>query len=359
MTDVPDLAELQRRARERMEPTAYDYYAGGSESEVTLRDNVAAWDHWRLRPQVLRDVSEVSLTTTVLGTRVATPILVAPTAYHRLAHDEGEAATARGAARASAVMVVSTLSTVSLEDIAAAAPGAPRWFQLYVFDDRGYSGELIDRAVEAGYRAVMLTVDAPVLGYRPRDERNEFRLPEGVAMANLPLQMPRGGGSGLAELFGSHDRTLTFDDLAWLRHRSELPLIVKGVHRGDDAAACVAAGADAVVVSNHGGRQVDSAVATADVLPEVAGALAGTSAEVYVDGGIRRGTDVLKALALGARAVLVGRPVLWGLATDGAEGVEAVLRGLGALLRRSMTMCGIPDVTVVPSDLVTAAPGYR
>lgn len=355
--DLPDLTALEQRARERMEPTAFDYYAGGAESETTLRDNVAAWDHWRLRPRVLRDVSDVSTATTVLGTPVAAPVLVAPTAYHRLAHDDGEAATARGAAAADTLMVVSTLSTVSLEDVAAAAPDAPQWFQLYVFDDRGYSGELVDRAVEAGYRALVLTVDAPVLGYRPRDERNDFTLPDGVAMANMPRQLPEGAGSGLANLFESHDRRLTFDDLGWLSERSGLPLVVKGVHRADDAVRCVQVGAAGVVVSNHGGRQVDSAIATADALPEITEALADTDAEVYVDGGIRRGTDVLKALALGARAVLVGRPTLWGLATGGAEGVREVLAGLTALLRRSMTMCGVRAPTEATRDIVTADPG--
>jgi 4-hydroxymandelate oxidase len=354
--------ELQAAARERLSAMAYDYYAGGAESEATLRANPAAWERWQLHPHVLRDVTRISTSTTVLGTPVGTPVLVAPTAYHRLAHEDGEAATARGAGRAGTLMVVSTLATASLEEVATAAADAPCWFQLYVFQDRGYAGELLDRAAAAGYRAIVLTVDAPVLGHRPREERNRFTLPEGLAMANLPSQLPDqfGGpegspGSGLAALFTDHDRSLTVDDLGWIKRRSGLPLVVKGVHRGDDARRCVEAGADAVVVSNHGGRQLDRAVPTATALPEVVEAV-GPHAEVYVDGGIRRGTDVLIALALGARAVLVGRPVLWGLAVEGAEGVAAVLDDLTAQLERSMTLSGVTDVTDVPRDLVRWAP---
>lgn len=350
-----DLADLEARAREQLSPMAYDYYAGGAMSETTLRDNVTAWDRWRLHPFVLRDVSRVSTTTTVLGAQVSTPILVAPTAYHRLAHDEGEKATARAAADVGTVMVVSTLATTSLEDVAAAVPEAPRWFQLYVFADRGYAGELVDRAVAAGYRALTLTVDAPVLGHRPRDERNRFALPEGLGMANLSTQLPAAEGSGLAALFAEgHDRSLSFDDLAWLRERAGIPVVVKGVHRGDDAARCVDAGADAVVVSNHGGRQLDSAVATAMALPEVVEAVDGRC-EVLVDGGLRSGADVLKALAMGARAVLIGRPVLWALATGGAEGVATLLAGLTRELAHAMTLSGVTTVTDVPRDLVRPA----
>jgi 4-hydroxymandelate oxidase len=347
-----DMTELEAQAREQLSPMAYDYYAGGAMSETTLRDNVTAWDRWRLHPYVLRDVSKVSTTTTVLGTEVATPVLVAPTAYHRLAHPDGEKATARGAADAGTLMIVSTLATTSLQDVAAAVPEAPRWFQLYVFADRGYAGELVDRAVAAGYRALVLTVDAPVLGHRPRDESNRFALPDGLAMANLPTQMPTAEGSGLAAYFAEgHDRTLSFDDLAWLRDRAGVPLVVKGVHRGDDAARCVETGADAVVVSNHGGRQLDSAVATAVALPEVVEAV-DNRAEVYVDGGLRSGVDVLKALALGARAVLIGRPVLWALATGGAAAVTRLLQGLNTELDHAMTLSGVTDVQGIPRDLV-------
>lgn len=353
-----DLGELEARARDRMERMLYDYYAGGAEGEQTLRDNLAAWGNWRLRPFVLRDVSTVRTSTTVLGQEVAAPVLVAPTACHAFADPAGEVASARGVADAGSLLVLSTLANVAMEEVVAAVPEVARWFQLYVFDDRGLAADLVDRAVAAGCSAIVLTVDAPVLGYRPRDERNRYRLPDGMHLANLERSFPEADGSGLAAMFTSHDRTLTFDDLAWLRERSGVPLVVKGIHRGDDAARCTEAGADAVVVSNHGGRQVDSAVATADVLREVVDAVAGTG-EVYVDGGIRSGGDILKALALGARATLLGRPVLWALACDGATGVRDLLDGLRADLERTMTMCGVTDATAVPADLVALAPGPR
>jgi 4-hydroxymandelate oxidase len=347
-----DLQDLERRAREVIEPTAWDYYEGGADDEVTIAENVAAWQRIRLRPRVLRDVSSVSTATTVLGTPVSAPVLVAPTAYHRLAHPDGEAATARGAAEAGTVMVVSTLATMSLEDVAAAAPDAPRWFQLYVRKDRGWTAELVGRAVEAGYRALVLTVDLPVVGFRPRDERNAFTLPEGMHMANLGADVPKGEGSGLARYAADAlDASLGFDDLSWLKELSDLPLVVKGVLRGDDAVACLDAGADCIVVSNHGGRQLDTTLTGAEALPGVVEAVDGR-AEVYVDGGVRRGTDVLKALAMGARAVLVGRPVLWGLAAGGAEGVQQVLEGFGAATATALALCGVPRVEDITPDLI-------
>lgn len=356
---------MEARAREVMRPAAHDYYAGGSETEITLRENVTAWDRYRLRPRVLRDVTTVRTATTWLGTPVASPIGVAPAAYQQLAHPDGEAATIRGADAAGSLMCVSTLATVSLEDVAAAAPDAARWFQLYVFVDRGYAGELVDRAVAAGYGALVLTVDTPVLGRRWRDERNGFALRDGMRMANLPLGTTTdehddaGRGSGLASLFADHDRGLTFDDLAWLRDRAgDVPVVVKGVLRDDDARRAVDAGASAVWVSNHGGRQLDRAVPTAAALPEVVAAVDGT-AEVFVDGGVRRGVDVLTALALGARGVFVGRPALWGLAAGGpdgeggATGVQQVLRGLRDELEHACTLAGVASMDDLGADLVT------
>ena len=350
-----DLVELERAARERLDPPAYDYYAGGADDELTLADNIAAWRRLRLRYRVLRDVGTVSTATTVLGTPVAAPVLVAPTAYQRLAHDDGEVATARGAQAAGSVMIASTLATVSLEDVAAAAPDAPRWFQVYVRRDRGWSAELVRRAAAAGYRALVLTVDLPVLGFRRRDERNHFSLPVGLEMANVGTAVPQPAeGSGLmAYAAGELEPSLTFDDLEWLRSLSDLPLVVKGVVRGDDAAACVAAGAAGVAVSNHGGRQLDSSIATADALPEIIDAI-GDRAEVYVDGGVRGGTDIVKALALGARATLIGRPVLWGLATGGADGVRAVLDGFADETARAFALCGATSVDEVTPDLLAA-----
>lgn len=348
-----DAAALQERARALIDRTAYDYYAGGADDEVTLLDNEAAWQRMRLRPHVLRDVGSVDPSTTVLGRKVAAPILVAPTAYHRMAHDEGEIATARGAAAAGTLMCVSTLATVSLEDVAAAAPDAPRWFQLYIRRDRKFTEELVARAEAAGYSAIVLTVDVPVLGRRWRDEHNDFSLPEGMLMANIGTAPPKVEGSGLAAYAASEfDPSLTFDDITWLCGLTDLPVLVKGVLRDDDATESVRAGAKGVVVSNHGARQLDTALATADALRDIAEATAG-GAEIYVDGGVRRGTDVVKALAMGARAVLVGRPILWGLATGGAEGVTGVLTELIEEFTRALMLCGAATPADITPDLLT------
>ena len=360
-----DLSTLEQQAARQLDAMAMDYFRGGADEETTLADNVAAWQRLRLRPHVLRDVSDVSVATSVLGSAVRAPVLVAPTAYHELADPGGESATARAAASCGTVMVVSTFATQTLETVAAAAPVASRWFQLYVHKDRGWTRELVQRAAAAGYRAIVLTVDFPVLGFRRRDERNRFALPPNVVLAHSPELSPRhadgepASGSALAAHARSAvDPAVTFDDIGWLSEVSGLPVVAKGVLRGDDAVACVAAGAAAVSVSNHGGRQLDGAVATADALPEVLDALAaaGASAEVYVDGGIRSGVDVLRALALGARAVMVGRPVVYGLAVGGEAGVRDVLETLTDELVRAMALCGAPGLATLDRDLLAAGP---
>lgn len=348
--------ELQLRAQQALAPAAWDYYSGGADEEVTLAESHLAWSRLRLRPHVLRDVSTVSTGTTVLGRPVTMPLLVAPMAYQRMAHDDGERATARAAGRTGTTMVVSTLATVSLEEVAACTAD-PGWFQLYVHRDRGWTSELVRRAVSAGYSALVLTVDLPLLGHRRRDERNGFTLPPGLTMANVGEPVPTVEGSGLASYANAElDPSLTPDDIAWLTELSGLPVVVKGVLRGDDAVACVGAGAAGIVVSTHGGRQLDTAIATASALPEVVQAVAGR-AEVYVDGGVRLGTDVLKALALGARAVLLGRPVLWGLAVGGEQGVVDVLEQLRAELTRAMALTGAADLAALTDDLVSD-PGW-
>jgi 4-hydroxymandelate oxidase len=359
---VVDVAALEEQAAKVLDPVAYDYFRGGADEESTLRDNEAAWARLRVRPRVLRDVTSVVTGTTVLGVPVAAPVLVAPTAYHELASPDGESGTARGAAAAGTVMVVSTFATQPLETVAAAAPDGVRWFQLYVYKDPGWTRELVGRAVAAGYGALVLTVDVPVLGNRRRDERNAFALPPPLTLAHSPADTPRHDAGGVDEgsALATHVRqqvstALTFDDIGRLREMSGLPVVVKGVLRGDDAARCVAAGAAAVCVSNHGGRQLDGAIATAEALPGVVDAVAG-AAEVFVDGGVRHGVDVLRALALGARAVLVGRPIVYGLAVGGADGVRAVLDELRDELARAMALCGVTSVDQLDRDLVAAGP---
>jgi 4-hydroxymandelate oxidase len=346
-----DLAALEQVARGRLDPAVYDYVAGGADSELTLADNLAAWDRVRLRPRVLRDVRRVDTATTLLGVPLPTPILVAPTGYHELVHPQAEEATAAGAAAAGSLMVVSTQANRSVEQVAAAAPGAPRWFQVYVHVDHGFTEEVVGRAAAAGYSALVLTADLPVLGNRLRDLRNRLRFPPGMVLGNAVERFGATGEDVVAHA-SQFEAGLEPANIAWLGRHSGLPVLVKGVLRGDDAEEFVAAGAAGIVVSNHGGRQLDSALAAADALPEVVAAVAGR-VPVLVDGGVRRGTDVVKALCLGAGGVLVGRPVLWGLAAAGAEGVRQVLAGLHEELVRAMALCGATSLAELTPDLVT------
>ena len=345
MSDVTALTvgDLEPLARERMEPAAWDYYAGGAGDELTLLDNRAAWNRRRLRPRILVDVSSVHLRTTAFGTTLEHPVIAAPTASHDLAHHGGEVETARGAASAGALMTLSTISSRPMEEVAAAAPGAPRWFQLYPPSDRAAAGELVARAVRAGYGAIAVTVDLPLPGNRERDLRNGFEVQLGV---HLPPDQPVDPDTGLVVL-----PTMDWDDLAWLRSICPIPLISKGVLRADDAIRAVDAGCDGVWVSNHGGRQLDTAIATADALAEISGAV-GERALVVVDGGVRRGIDALKALALGADLVAVGRPILWGLAVAGADGVHHVLDTLRSELALAMALAGCRGVDEITGDLI-------
>ncbi|UCG76506.1 MAG: alpha-hydroxy-acid oxidizing protein [Gemmatimonadota bacterium] len=354
--DLINLFDFEAAAREKLSAMAYDYYRSGSFDEITLEENHAAYDRLRLRFRVLRDVSERDLSIELLGRRISMPMLIAPTAFHRLAHPDGEAATARAAAAAGTIMTLSTLSNCSIEEVAAAAAG-PLWFQLYVYRDREATRELVGRAEAAGYSALVLTVDAQVWATRERDVRNRFHLPAGMRMANLMTSgldsieahdSDSGLGRYVASLF---DPTLAWSDLEWLAGISQLPLVIKGIVDPEDARRAVDHGAAAVIVSNHGGRQLDTSIATIDALPAVAEAVDGRI-PVLVDGGVRRGTDVVKALALGARAVLVGRPVLWGLAVNGEEGVAQVLDILRKEFDVALGLCGCRSCAELDRDLL-------
>ena len=346
------VGEFEPAARDRLGAMAWDYFRSGADAEYTLARNREAFAEYEIWPRVLVDVARRELATTLLGCAAASPILVAPTAYHRLAHPDGELGTARAAARAGTILVVSTLATTPLEEVAAASE-APKWFQLYVHRDRGLTRALVERAARSGYRALVVTVDTPLLGRRLGDERNHFALPAGLTMANLVDGAPAASdGSALANWFAErHDASLTWRDFEWLRSLSPLPLVLKGILRADDAERAVGCGAEAIIVSNHGGRQLDGAPATIDALSSVARAVAGR-ALVMMDGGVRSGGDVLKALALGAEAVLVGRPVLWGLAVAGEEGVAKVLALLAEELSRAMALAGCATVAALREDLV-------
>ena len=350
-----NLAEIEAAARERLTTLAYEYYVGGANDEVTVRENLSAFEQLALRYRVLVDVSRRSTSTTVLGTPIDLPVLIAPTAFQRLACDEGEIATARAASAAGTVMILSTASTCTIEDVGAV--GGRLWFQLYVYSDRGLTKALVERAEACGMQAVVLTVDAPVLGRRERDLRNRFHLPDGIRLANVPssgsVPLPTGHGeSGLANHFATGiDASITWRDVEWLRSITRLPVLIKGIVRGDDAARAVEHGAAGIIVSNHGGRQLDTAIASIRALPDVAEAVNGR-AEVLLDGGVRRGTDVIKAIALGARAVLVGRPVVWGLAASGENGARRVLELLRAEIDLAMALCGCPTVGDISRDLV-------
>jgi len=357
--DPVNVAEFEALAGRSMPRGAFDYYAGGAEDEQTLRANRDAFGELFLRPRMLAGLRPIDTATRVLGIPLATPVLIAPTAFQKLAHPDGECATARAAGRTGTLMTLSTIASTSLEDVAAAASG-PLWFQLYVYKDRAITRELLRRAKKAGYLGIVLTVDTPVLGRRERDLHNRFALPPGIRLENLAwLESSVEGITGwsAASSFWAYvheqlDASLTWEALSWLRTETDLPLIVKGVLTAEDARLAVEHGAQAIIVSNHCGRQLDGAEATVRALPEVVEAVGGR-VEVLLDGGVRRGTDVLKALGLGARAVLLGRPILWGLAARGEDGVVQVLEMLRRELEVSMALCGLSDLAGVTRALVT------
>ncbi len=336
MPDRPlNVWDYERLAEAKLDANAHAYFAGGAGDEVTLRDNLAAFERRKLRPRILVDVRSVSTATTVLGTEVSLPILIAPLALQRMAHEDGELATARAAAAAGTIMCLSSAATTSPAEVAAAAPDAPRWFQVYVWRSRSITEAAIDEAVASGYSALVLTVDVPYIGRRERDLRVDFKVPDHVTVQG--------------DLFASNfDAGLSWRDLEWLAGYG-LPVVVKGLLTAEDAKLACEHGAAAVVVSNHGGRQLDGVCASLDALEEVVDAVDGR-AEVLLDGGVRRGTDALKALALGARAVLIGRAMLWALAAAGEDGVSHVLHLLRGEVELGLGLLGCAS----PADVSRA-----
>lgn len=354
-----NVLDYEPLARARAAPATWDFIAGGSEDELTLAHNRAAFARVVLRPRVLRGVEAADIRVTVLGEALPCPVLVAPIGYLGLADPEGACTAARAAAGLGAAMVVSTMSNHRLEDVAAAASG-PLWFQLYVMKDRGLTRSLIERAEAAGYRALVVTVDAPRLGRRERDLRNGLVLPPELEPVNLrasaTVHEASPGTSGVAaHVSQEFEPRLSWDTLAWVLDNTRLPVVLKGVLDAEDARLALRAGVKGIVVSNHGGRQLDGAIASLDALPDIAAAV-GDRCEIFLDGGVRRGTDILKARALGARAVLVGRPVVWGLLARGEAGARHVLELLSAELEHAMVLAGCARWDEVEPGLVRACP---
>ena len=336
------LRGLESEARKRLDPRVYDFFAGGADDEVTLRSNEAAFARLGLLPRVLRGCGKPEMEVTLLGCPASMPVLIAPTAFHCLAHSEGERATARAAAAAKTILTLSMASTTAMEEVASTArqvrPEAVLWFQLYIQPDLAFTEAIVRRAEAARYAALLVTVDSPVFGRRERDLRGGLiDLPDGMCCENLREPLPGGDWGRPRQLMFSPE--LSWEHLDWLRKITDLKIVLKGVLHPDDARIAVRRGADAIQVSNHGGRQLDTVPATLELLPSIADAVAG-KVPLLIDGGIRRGTDVVKALALGAVAVAVGRPILWGLALGGEQGVSSVLEMLRAELVRALMLCG-------------------
>jgi isopentenyl diphosphate isomerase/L-lactate dehydrogenase-like FMN-dependent dehydrogenase len=355
MEDLITAADFERVAAERLEAGVLGYFAGGAGDELTLAENVAAWGRWRLRPRMLAGLGEWGTGAEVLGAEVSMPVLVAPVAYQRLVDEEGEIGMARAAAAAGTVMCLSTLATTLPSEVAAAVPGGRRWFQLYCFRDEAVTRALMVEAVEAGFEAIVVTIDAPRGGNRERDRRTGFQIPEGLGVPSVQRALGSERAVTIEETFALMDPAWGWPELEELASDSELPILVKGVLTAEDAALAVEHGAAGVVVSNHGGRQLDRVLAGAEALPEVVDAVEGRGT-VLVDGGIRRGVDVAIALALGADAALVGRPLLWGLAAGGEQGALRVLEILREELELALALCGCASPAELSRAHVQRAP---
>ena len=349
-----NIYDYEQAAAEKMPAASHEYYAGGVADNLTLHENRAAFDRLKLLPRIFRDVSQISLETMLGGAKRPSPFLIAPAAMHKLGHPDGELATARAAATFGMPQILSTLSSVAVEEVTAV--GHPVWFQLYIFRDRGWSAEIVQRAVAAGCQALVVTVDVPVQGLRENLHRINFAFPEDIPIPNLVRANHSQDNSSLLKLVNDNfDPGLTWADIDWLRNLTDVPIWVKGILRADDAQHAAQAGVDGIIVSNHGGRQLDTAVTPIEALPTVKTAV-GDSIELILDGGIRRGTDVLKALALGANGVALARAPLWGLAVDGEAGVRHVLQILHDELENVMAQCGCTAVAQLTPDLIYNPP---
>ncbi|XP_007086884.1 2-Hydroxyacid oxidase 1 [Panthera pardus] len=357
------ISDYEQHAKSVLQKSVYDYYRSGANDQETLADNVAAFSRWKLYPRMLRNVAEIDLSTSVLGQRVSMPICVGATAMQCMAHVDGELATVRACRSLGTGMMLSSWSTSSIEEVAEASPEALRWLQLYIYKDREVTKQLVQRAEQRGYKAIFLTVDTPYLGNRFDDVRNRFKLPPQLRMKNFETNdlafSPKenfGDNSGLATyVTKAIDPSISWEDIKWLRGLTSLPIVAKGILRGDDAREAVKHGLDGILVSNHGARQLDGVPATIDALPEIVEAVEG-KVEVFLDGGVRKGTDVLKALALGAKAVFVGRPIIWGLASQGEKGVQDILEILKEEFRLAMALSGCQNVKVIDKTLVRKNP---
>lgn len=349
-----NLFDYEALAQQCMEPGAWDYYQGGSDDEITMRACREDFERIRLRPRMLVDIETCDTSTTVLGMPVSMPIFIAPTAAHGLAHPEAECETARGAGMSRALMIASSFSNRSLEEIAQAASG-PLWLQLYLYRNLDITGKVVKRAEAAGYKAIVLTSDTPVLGKRERDLRNDFHMPPHLQEGNFVEEKSDSTAEAQIQAEAAAYLPLpmhpTWATVDWLQSITSLPIILKGILTAEDALLALEHNVAGIIVSNHGGRQLDGAISSIAALPEIVEAVDGRC-EVYLDGGVRRGSDVLKALALGAHAIMIGRPALWGLAANGAEGVHHVLELLRSELLLAMTLSGRPDIASIDRSLV-------
>ncbi|CAH2099791.1 unnamed protein product [Euphydryas editha] len=351
------LKDLEEAALAILPKNARDYYKSGATDEYTLAENRRAFQRLRICPKCLVGLTSCNLSTTILGEKVSMPLGISPTAMQRMAHPEGETANARAAQANGVIYTLSTIATSSIEEVAKAAPNAIKWFQLYIYNDREVTRTLLTRAEKAGFKAIALTVDTPLFGLRRADIRNKFTLPKHLKLANFDGQLATKinsteDSSGLSNVDNLLDKSLTWNEIKWLKSITKLPIVAKGILRSDDAVRAIEAGCDGILVSNHGARQLDGVPSTIEVLPEIVEAVKNYNVEVYLDGGVTTGTDIYKALALGAKMVFVGRPAIWGLAVGGEAGVDRMLNILRQELQNTVQIAGTPTIADITKDMV-------